>query len=142
MADIPAPADPPTDPVLPRPAADPEEARQVPPPRWLRTPPIDIFETDAGLVLRADLPGVTAESLELQVQDNKLTLFGRVEADLPPEDRLVHQEYQVGDFLRSFILSDDVDHERITARFIDGVLELTLPRAERAKPRKIEVRTS
>jgi HSP20 family protein len=142
MNDIPTSADRPDEPDLPRRAPDPEGARAAPPPRWLRTPPIDIFETDEGLVLRADLPGVTADSLELQVQDNKLTLFGRVEADLPPEDRLVHQEYQVGDFLRSFILSDDVDHDRITARFNDGVLELTLPRAERAKPRKIEVRTS
>lgn len=141
MPDIPVSAEHPSESDLPRPA-DPQGASAGPPPRWLRTPPIDIFETDEGLVLRADLPGVTAESLELQVQENKLTLFGRVETDLPPEDRLVHQEYQVGDFLRSFILSDDVDHDRITARFNDGVLELTLPRAERAKPRKIEVRTS
>ena len=109
---------------------------------WLPTPPIDIFETEAGLVLRADLPGVTAESLELQVQDNKLTLFGRVEFDAPPDDRLRHQEYPHGDFLRSFILSDDVDHDRITARLADGVLELTLPRAERTKPRKIPIKTT
>jgi HSP20 family molecular chaperone IbpA len=110
-------------------------------PRWLRTPPIDIFETEQGLVLRADLPGVTAESLELQVQDNKLTLFGRVQSDLPEEGRLAHQEYHVGDFLRSFILSDDVDHDRISAKINDGVLELTLPRAEKTKPRKIPVAT-
>ena len=110
-------------------------------PRWLRTPPIDIFDTPDGLVLRADLPGVTGESLELQVQDNKLTLFGRTQMELPPEERLVHQEYHVGDFLRSFILSDDVDHERIVARLNDGVLELTLPRAQQTKPRKITVKT-
>jgi len=121
------------------PAGDPAADERS---RWLRTPPIDIFETEAGLVLRADLPGVTAESLELQVQDNKLTLFGRVQGDLPPDQRLTHQEYHVGDFLRSFILSDDVDHDRITARLADGVLELTLPRAERAKPRKIQVKTN
>lgn len=110
-------------------------------PRWLRTPPIDIFETEQGLVLRADLPGVTSETLELQVQDNKLTLFGRVESDLPGAVRLAHQEYHVGDFLRSFILSDDVDHDRIAAKLNDGVLELTLPRAAKAKPRKIQVQT-
>lgn len=108
-------------------------------PRWLRTPPIDIFETEQGLVLRADLPGVTPDTLELQVQDNKLTLFGRVQGDLPEESRLAHQEYRVGDFLRSFILSDDVDHDRISARLNDGVLEVTLPRAEKVKPRKIQV---
>jgi HSP20 family protein len=110
-------------------------------PRWLRTPPIDIFETEQGLVLRADLPGVTSETLELQVQDNKLTLFGRADANLPEASQLVHQEYHVGDFLRSFILSDDVDHERVVAKLTDGVLELTLPRAEKSKPRKIPVVT-
>ncbi len=109
--------------------------------RWLRTPPIDIFETPEGLILRADLPGVTVDSLELQVQDNKLTLFGRVQMDLPDEEKLVHQEYQVGDFLRSFIISDDVDHDRITAKLNDGVLELSLPRSQRGEPRRIEVIT-
>lgn len=136
MSDTPPPAEP-----TPEPAPLPSETRpadSAAPPQWLRTPPIDIFETPEGLVLRADLPGVTADSLELQVQDNKLTLFGRV-STAAPEERLIHQEYHVGDFLRSFILSDDVDHDRITARLSDGVLELTLPRAQRAQPRKIDV---
>jgi HSP20 family protein len=112
-----------------------------PPPvqRWVRTPPIDIFQTPDGLVLRADLPGVASDSLDLQVQDNKLTLFGRVKDQATPTSGLLHQEYHVGDFVRSFILSDDVDHDRITARLSDGVLELTLPRTKKSEPRKIEV---
>ncbi|GIX03905.1 MAG: hypothetical protein KatS3mg113_0911 [Planctomycetaceae bacterium] len=61
-------------------------------------PPIDIFETEEGLVLLADLPGVTAETLELQVQDNRLTLFGRVQHPEPEDARLIHQEYRVGPF--------------------------------------------
>lgn len=109
--------------------------------RWLRTPPIDIFENEDGLILRADLPGVTTETLELQVQDNKLTLFGRVESPLPAGARLLHCEYHVGDFLRSFILSDDVDHERISATLTGGVLELRLPRAPKTEPRRIPVRS-
>ena len=104
------------------------------------TPPIDIFETDSGLVLLADLPGVTTETLELQVQDNKLTLFGRVAVLTPPEGQCIHQEYQVGHFLRSFILSDEVDHERITARLNHGVLEVVLPKLPKAEPRRIQVR--
>src|SRR5215813_3146828 len=88
--------------------------------RFLFSPPIDIFETDEGLVLHADLPGVSIKTLELQVQDNKLTLFGRVHPVVPPEARTVHQEYGIGDFLRSFILSDEVDHERITATMNNG----------------------
>jgi HSP20 family molecular chaperone IbpA len=120
----------------------PEAAdRPAPPERqhYVFTPPIDIFETDEGLVLHADLPGVTIETLELQVQNNKLTLFGRVKSQVPPEARPVHLEYDVGDFLRSFILSDDVDHDRIRAKLNGGVLEIVLPKAPEAEPRFIQV---
>ena len=122
-------------------AAGADVSRGISPERRLCAPPIDIYETDEGLVLCADLPGVTAEGLELQVQDNKLTLFGRVQADVPPDAKRLHQEYHVCDFLRSFILSDEVDHERISAKINNGVLEVILPEAERPKPRRIEVRT-
>lgn len=124
---------------LPVPAADLSEGMASEVPRLLFNPPIDIYETPDGLVLYADLPGVTAEGLDLQVQDNRLTLFGRVQQNLPPVTAVVHQEYQVGDFLRSFILSDEVDHERIQAKLTNGVLRVDLPRAARAKPRRIEV---
>lgn len=107
--------------------------------RLVFTPPIDIFETADGLVLQADLPGVSLETLELQVQNNRLILFGRVPATTPDGARLVHQEYREGDFLRSFILSDRVDHEHITARLTNGVLEVLLPHAQQAQPRKIQV---
>jgi HSP20 family molecular chaperone IbpA len=110
------------------------------PPRSVCAPPIDIFETDTGLVLHADLPGVSADDLELQVQDNKLTLFGQVAPPAPENARLIHQEYLVTDFLRSFILSDEVDHERIEAKLNNGVLEVMLPRAGKAEPRRIQVR--
>ena len=109
-------------------------------PRWVRTPPIDIFEVEEGLMLRADLPGVTVEGLELQVQDNRLTLLGRVAPVTTDNARLIHQEYHEGDFLRSFILSDDVDHERISAKLTQGVLEVFLPRTPRAEPRRISVK--
>jgi len=111
------------------------------PERWVRTPPIDIFETDKGLMLRADLPGVTPDGLDLQVQDNRLTLFGRVDFPASTDADLIHQEYHVGDFLRSFILSDDVDHEKISAKLTNGVLEVLLPRVARAQPRKISIQT-
>lgn len=111
------------------------------PQRWVRTPPIDIFEIEDGLVLRADLPGVSPEALELQVQDNRLTLFGRVEPSIAAAARLAHEEYRSGDFLRSFILSDDVDHDRITAKLANGVLEVTLPKTPRAQPRRISIQT-
>jgi HSP20 family molecular chaperone IbpA len=124
---------------LPIPASNnPSEAA---PERWVCTPPIDIFDNGSGLVLRADLPGVSSDRLELQVQDNKLTLFGRVADPAPPEARLIHQEYRVGDYLRSFILSEDVDHERINAKLVNGVLEVVLPRTQQTEPRRIQVKT-
>jgi HSP20 family molecular chaperone IbpA len=108
--------------------------------RFVFTPPIDIYETEEGLVLLADLPGVSIETLELQVQDNKLTLFGRVKPAVAEEGAaILHQEYHVGDFLRSFILSDEVDHERISAKLNNGVLKLVLPKAPKSQPRRIEV---
>ncbi len=107
--------------------------------RLLFNPPIDIYETPDGLVLYADLPGVDSEGLDLQVQNNRLTLFGRVSSDVPESAQMLHQEYHIGDFLRSFILSDEVDHDRIQAKLANGVLRVELPRAPRAKPRRIEV---
>lgn len=126
---------------IPIPDTDSSCENRDEPQKWVRTPPIDIFETEAGLVLRADLPGVSSENLELQVQDNRLTLFGRVTPTDIEGAVLMHQEYHQGDFLRSFILSDDVDHDRISAKLTNGVLEVTLPKVPRAQPRKISIQT-
>ncbi len=124
------------DPTVPDPASDGRE-----PQRFVFTPPIDIYETEEGLVLHADLPGVSIETLDLQVQDNKLTLFGRVAPSNDAPGDILHREYDVGDFLRSFILSDDVDHEHIRATLNHGVLQVVLPKAPKTKPRRIEVNT-
>jgi len=122
---------------------NPEQSRagETDPQRLVFTPPIDIYETEEGLVLQADLPGVSLETLDLQVQDNKLTLFGRVVPTAVEEAKILHREYEDGDFLRSFILSDDVDHERIRATLNHGVLKVVLPNATKAKPRRIDVNT-
>lgn len=121
---------------LPQAPAPPEV---LPAERALFTPPVDIYESDAGLVLIADLPGVSVNSLELQVQNNKLTLLGRVATQIPAPAKVLHKEYEEGDFLRSFILSEDVDHERVTARLNNGVLEVVLPRSPKSPPRRIQV---
>ena len=120
------------------------ESAPPPPPEYpveqiVFTPPIDIYETAEGLVLQADLPGVASESLELQIQNNKLSLYGKVSSSVPPDARLIHQEYQVGHFLRSFILSEEVDHERISAKLNQGVLEVVLPRLPKPEPRRIQI---
>lgn len=107
-------------------------------PQLFYNPPIDIYETEDGLVLYADLPGVTLESLDLQVQDNRLTLFGRIRRSTE-EGQPVYEEREPGDFLRSFILSDEVDHNRIQASLQNGVLRVELPRAPRPPARQIKV---
>ncbi len=109
--------------------------------RFIFTPPIDIYETEEGLVLCADLPGVSAETLDLQIQDNKLTLFGRVTSSVSEKAELLHREYEEGDFLRSFILSYEIDYDRINATINNGVLKVELPRANKTEPRRIEVKT-
>jgi HSP20 family molecular chaperone IbpA len=126
-------------PAQPSPVSRPEPVS--PDPRHVYTPVLDIYETENGLVLEADLPGVRPEDLQIRVQDNVLHLYGKVTWPLPAQARLLHEEVRPEDFYRSFILSEEVDTENITADFSDGVLQLTLPKAAKAKPRKIEVRT-
>ena len=117
----------------------PPDDATAPVERYVFTPPLDIYETEEGLVLHADLPGVSLETLELQVQDNKLTLFGRVLPHVPEGAQIRHQEFEVGDFLRSFILSEEVDYERISAKLNNGVLRVVLPKAQKSEPRRIAV---
>ncbi len=96
------------------------------------TPPIDIHEAPEGLTLEADLPGASERNLNIQLEDNVLNLYAKVDAPAPDGARPVHEEYRLGDYHRSFILSDEVDRERITAELNNGVLRLFLPKAERA----------
>jgi HSP20 family molecular chaperone IbpA len=105
------------------------------------TPPIDIHEGPEGLTLDADLPGATESQLFIQLEDNVLSLHAKVEPPVAEGARLLHQEYHVGDYYRSFILSDEVDRDRIAAELKNGVLRLFLPKAERARTRRIEIRS-
>ena len=91
-------------------------------PRETYTPPIDIHEGPDGLILEADIPGATEQGLHVQLEDNVLNLYARIEPRVPQEARLIHEEYRLGDYHRSFILSDEVDRERITAELKNGVL--------------------
>lgn len=104
-------------------------------------PPIDIHEGPDGLVLEADLPGASEQSLRVQLEDNVLSLHAQVDSPAPEGARLLHEEYRLGDYRRSFILSDEVDRERITAELKNGVLRLFLPKAERARTRRIEIKS-
>ena len=103
------------------------------------TPAVDIIEKNNDLVLLADMPGVDEKSLDITLEKNLLTIYGRVEPEVPANHRLVLSEYGVGDYQRTFSLSDEIDREHIRASVKDGVLKLVLPKAEKAKMKKIAV---
>lgn len=104
------------------------------------TPAVDIFETESAITLLADMPGVLADGLGIDLKDNVLTIDGRVDPQAAGGQRMLLQEYETGSFRREFLLSNIIDQERIDASLSDGVLRLTLPKAEAARPRRIEVR--
>jgi HSP20 family molecular chaperone IbpA len=116
----------------------PETLKEIPP---AYTPLIDIHENAEGLTLEADLPGANPQNLSIELADNVLTLHARIESPAPEGARLLHEEYRVGDFYRSFILSDEVDRDKIKAELNQGVLRLTLPKAERTVVRRIEIKS-
>jgi HSP20 family protein len=101
------------------------------------TPAVDIYETSQGLVVKADLPGVAKEGLDLRVENNLLTIRGGAAHAAPGE--LLYREYELVNFFRQFELSDVVDQLKISAELKNGVLTLNLPKAEEAKPRRIDV---
>lgn len=115
-----------------------DQPQQAPVRRVLCQPPVDIYEEPDGLVLRADLPGVTKDSLDLVIEDNVLKIFGRASTTFDPEARGVHHEFRMGDFYRSFIFGEEVDPDNIRAELEDGVLTLRLPRRP-TRPRRIEL---
>lgn len=127
------------EPALEGPATPGEPGRPAPP-TVVRTPPIDIFEEPDGLTLLADLPGVAEDSVAIELEENLLTLRARVCCPVPEGAEPMLEEFPVGAFQRTFILSDEVDRARISAELKSGVLRLLMPKAERARPRRIEIR--
>jgi HSP20 family protein len=101
-------------------------------------PDVDIIENDQAIVLRSDLPGVKKDDLKIDVHEGVLTLTGTVEA-VPSHFNTIYQEYEIGGFSRRFTLGQHIDQQKIEAKLDNGVLTLTLPKAEAAKPRKIEI---
>jgi HSP20 family protein len=103
------------------------------------TPRFDICETENELVLYGDLPGVEAGDLDVRFEDKELAIHGKV-APRQADHRRLRDEYGVGDFYRTFAVGEAVDAAKISAELKNGVLTVHLPKAESAKPKRIEVR--
>ncbi len=102
-------------------------------------PDVDIYETKDKLVITADLPGVSPENVEIDLKDDVLTIKATVNL-YGEKEKPILTEYEVGDYYRQFMLAKTIDQSKIEAVMKDGVLKLILPKAEAAKPRKIEVK--
>lgn len=100
-------------------------------------PPVDIYENEDALTVLADLPGVSASGLNVNVDQGVLTIEGRVDAGDAGD--LLRQEFDLTSFYRQFRIAETIDTEKIRASLKNGVLHLTLPKVERARPRKIPV---
>jgi HSP20 family protein len=104
------------------------------------SPAVDIHETDDSFVVSADLPGLKKDDIQINVEDNTLTIKGEKKfEEKVPKDKYIRVERNYGTFVRSFSLPQNVDSTKIKATFKDGILDLTLPKREESKPKKIAV---
>jgi HSP20 family protein len=105
-------------------------------------PDVDICETADSLWLWADMPGVDEKSVEVNLAEGVLSIEGAVSLAEYENLAPVYTEYNIGNYLRRFTVSEDIDVDGIKARMTDGVLELELPKGARAKPRRINIATT
>ena len=101
-------------------------------------PPVDIFESEDALIVVADLPGVDKDAVNIRVEDSILTIKGS--ASYSPRSSVLVEEFNLQGYYRQFQLSDEVDQSKISAEFKNGVLTITMPKAENTKPKQIKVK--
>ncbi len=104
------------------------------------TPDVDILEKEDAIIVFADIPGADESNVDITLEKDVLSIYARVEPDVPPNQQLLHAEYGVGDYQRSFTISNEIDREKIEAKVKTGVLKLVLPKAKAAQTRKITVK--
>ena len=105
-------------------------------------PEVDVIEDTGGITLYADLPGVPKDKLHLEVEADKLTIEGEVVLAMPQGMEASHAEVDLPRYRRVFNLSKELDSEKVTAEFQQGVLVLRIPKVEQAKPRKVEIKVA
>jgi HSP20 family protein len=116
------------------------EKRQEPTVSWRTYLPVtDIFETDQALIVVLEMPGVGKDAVNVNVENDILTINGQIDYSKYEGLQPIYTEYNVGHYARSFQISSKIEQGDISAELKDGVMTLVLPKAERAKPRKIKV---
>jgi HSP20 family protein len=116
-----------------------EKKQETTIPARLFLPTADIFETDRALTVVLEMPGVSKDNVEVNVDDGILKIEGKIDFSKYEDLRPVYTEYNIGHYSRSFQLSSAIDQEKISAEMRDGVLAVVLPKSERAQPRKVAV---
>ena len=103
-------------------------------------PPVDIYETDENLVLKAELPGIDPNNVEIRVEDNSLYLKGERKFEKEVKEQNYHRvERSYGTFTRTFSLPSSISADKVVANYKDGILTLTMPKREEAKPKTIKI---
>jgi HSP20 family protein len=105
-------------------------------------PPVDIFETADGITLNADMPGVSKQHLNLQVEGNTLTVEGELEVKMPEDMEPIYADVRSRLYRLSFVLSSELESSRVEANLKDGVLTVHIPKRAELKPRRIEVKSA
>jgi HSP20 family protein len=111
-------------------------------PKQVLAPAVDIAESESGITLFADLPGVSKDRLAIKVDGDNLTIEGQAQIDVPENIELLHSEVRSPFFRRSFTLSRDLDPGKIEATLRNGVLQMHIPKSEEARPKRIEVKVA
>jgi HSP20 family protein len=123
--------------VQPKREVEKKQERTVPSAAYL--PATDIFETDHALTVIMEMPGVGKENVAVSVENDVVTVEGRIDFSKYEGIQPVYTEYNVGNYVRSFQVSSKIEQSGISAEIKDGVMTLVLPKAEKAKPRRIAV---
>jgi len=106
------------------------------------TPPVDVIEDESGITLYADLPGVSRDKLNLQVEAATLTIEAESALAIPEGLKTSHTEVGLGRFRRVFTLSNELDTQNVTAELAQGVLKLRIPKAAHAQPRRVDIQVT
>jgi HSP20 family molecular chaperone IbpA len=116
-----------------------DTSREATKPTRAFVPSADIYESENTLTVVLEMPGVSKENVDVNVEDGVLTVEGRIEFSQYERLQPVYSEYNVGPYRRSFQISNQIDHSKIAAQMRDGIMTLELPKVETAKPRRIQV---